>query len=255
MKFAENLLKQLNRLLNIILLLLLLLSLSFAFYALWDNHRVYDSAREVQERLRQWKPEVSETGETADSTNNLAALRALNPDVWAWLEMENTGIDYPIVQGETNLSYISLNVYREYELAGSIFLDSRNTPEPMDAYLLVYGHDVEEHRMFGDLRLYRKAQFFTENRDGILILNNEIRKLRTLACFQAPEGEKRIFDPEFVNSNLNAMLEYVRQHAEQIDEVLFQYAVKAKNPHFLALTTCTDDYKTDSRTIVLAVME
>ena len=253
-KFAETLLKLFQRLLTSILLLLLFFSAAFAIYALWDNYRIYDSAREVQERIRQWKPAETESGDAEDNSESFAGLRAVNPDVWAWLEMENTGIDYPVVQGSTNFSYMSLDIYGEYALAGSIFLDARNSWEPMDSYLLIYGHNVEEHRMFGDLTLYRKSHFFRENRDGRLILKGSIRKLRTIACLQAPEGEIRIFDPERVNADIDAMLDYVLQHSEQIDETLLQRARQLENPHFLALTTCSED-SADSRTILLTIME
>ena len=113
---------------------------AYAGYALWDNRQVYSAAENVQIEMQKLKPEVSEeVGETGPS---FAELLAVNPDVCAWLTVDNTRIDYPVLQGETNLDYINTDVYGNFALAGSIFLDSRNAPTFADGYSLLYGHHM-----------------------------------------------------------------------------------------------------------------
>ena len=56
-----------------------------------------------------------------DESPSLQELQKINPDVCAWLTVDGTKIDYPVVQGETNLEYINQDIYGEFALSGSIF--------------------------------------------------------------------------------------------------------------------------------------
>lgn len=87
-------------------------------------------------------------------------LRKLNPDVKAWITLDNTKIDYPVLQGDINLKYLNRDFFGDTSLSGNIFLDKRNSPDFKDEYSLVHGHHMEKRKMFGDLDLYRKKDFF-----------------------------------------------------------------------------------------------
>lgn len=76
----------------IVAVLLMLLAV-YAGYALWDNQQVYAAAAEVRTSLLEMKP--------AEDGPSFAALRAVNPDVCAWVTLDGTGVDYPVVQGRT----------------------------------------------------------------------------------------------------------------------------------------------------------
>ena len=68
-------------------------------------------------------------------------------------------VRYPVLQGEDNLTYINKDVYGNFALAGSIFLDSNCDRSFQKKYSLLYGHHMAEHKMFGDLDLYEKQKF------------------------------------------------------------------------------------------------
>ena len=76
----------------------------YAVYALWDNHQIYSAAQNVQEDMLKLKPTAEENGPSFEE------LMAVNSDVCAWITLDNTGIDYPVLQGENNLSYINTDV-------------------------------------------------------------------------------------------------------------------------------------------------
>ena len=63
-------------------------------------------------------------------------LLAINPDVCAWVSLDNTKVDYPVLQGANNMIYLNQDVYGDFALAGSIFLDSRNDRTFSDRYSL-----------------------------------------------------------------------------------------------------------------------
>ena len=120
----------------------------YSAYALWDNSQVYAAADNVQAELLQFKPKAG-----ADNGASFEELLGINPDVCAWVTLDNTAIDYPVVQGEDNFTYVNTDVYGDFSLAGSIFLDVNCDKNFTDPYSLLYGHHMEESKMFGDLDL------------------------------------------------------------------------------------------------------
>ena len=118
-----------NALVNLVVILFLSVAGIYAAYALWDNSRVYTAASDVQADMVKIKPAVEEEGGAS-----FEELLAINPDVCAWVMVDNTKIDFPVLQGSTNLTYINRDVYGNFALAGSIFLDTRNQRDFSDAY-------------------------------------------------------------------------------------------------------------------------
>lgn len=254
MKTAAKLLQILNHLVSFAEICLLLLVALFAIYALMDNRQVYQAAGDIQESMLQYKPALSADGESEDRKPNFTALWEINPDICGWITMDGTAIDFPVVQGNSNLDYLNINAYGEYELSGSIFLDTRNAGDWSDPYCLLYGHQIVKHHMFGDLGLYRDHDFFQKNRTGILILPDRVLNLQVLACLQASAAETRIFDPVQANAQLEDLPAWIRTHAEDCNEELLLEFEKTPGWKTIALTTCSDDF-TDSRTVVLALAE
>lgn len=221
---------------------------SFGAYALWDNGQVLTSAADVRAELLQWKPTPETAEETPDNSACFQQLRKINPDVCGWIAMDGTGIDFPILQGENNLSYISRDVFGSFSLAGSIFLDSRDDPAFGESYALLYGHHMADGNMFGDLDRYMEEDFFQKNRTGVLILPEKTFALEIVACMTVSASDRNIFDPEYVRANSGALISYARDHAVCFREDL------TESGKWIALTTCSSEF-TDARTVVLARMQ
>lgn len=234
---------------NLLLSAALLLCGSFGAYALWDNAQVLASAADVQAELLQWKPQkAAEESPVPDNGEAFAQLRRINPDVCAWLTMDGTGIDHPVVQGPNNLSYISRDVFGNFSLAGSIFLDSRDDPKFGEGYALLYGHHMADGNMFGDLDLYKEKIFFSEHKTGQLILPERVYQLEVAACLVTGASDANIFDPERVRDQPGKLMEFFRENGQYIRADLLDREGK-----YLALSTCSTEF-TDARTVVLARM-
>ena len=186
-------------------------------------------------------------------------LRAINKDVTGWVTMPGTAIDYPLLQGETNYSYINTDVYGNFALAGSIFLDSRNDNEYLDVYSLLYGHNMSQHRMFSDVNLYKDQKFFEENQQGELYLPDKKHTLQSVSCIVCPASDWARFNPErWRDMTAEDILQYVQEDALYISETglkALQTALDAdEQPRLVALSTCSDEF-TDARTILLTIMD
>ena len=164
-------------LVSAVVVLFLVVAGAYSAYALWDNSQVYAAADNVQAELLQFKPKAG-----ADNGASFEELLGINPDVCAWVTLDNTAIDYPVVQGEDNFTYVNTDVYGDFSLAGSIFLDVNCDKNFTDPYSLLYGHHMEESKMFGDLQgLYTFAQ------ENALNLNTE-----TLAAMKAAGDDAQV---------------------------------------------------------------
>lgn len=241
-----------NAILNFILIIALLVSGAYAAYALWDNNQVLSAAGDVQADMIKLKPKVEPEAE--DNSASFEELLDINPDVCGWVSMDNTRIDFPILQGDTNFTYINTDVYGNFALAGSIFLDSRNSRDFSDAYSLLYGHHMANGNMFGDLDLYKDATFFRENRTGTLILPEKTYDLEIICCMLLGSSDEYIFEPQSTQYNIKGLLKYVQKEALNVNEDVLTRANETKNVQILALSTCSSEF-TDARTIVLAVMD
>ena len=253
MNFSERFLKVSNALITLVVTLAFLLAGTYAAFALWDNNTVYAAAENVQAEMLQLKPEIDLQQGGGASFEDLLAI---NQDVRAWITLDHTSIDYPILQGATNLTYINTNVYGEFALAGSIFMDTRSDGSFKDHYSLLYGHDMIEGRMFGDLSLYKDEKFFQEYSTGKLILPDRTYDLTVYAVLVLQSSDDAIFDPETHEDGLSDFLKYVDKNALHQRSNLTESLRKTANSQLqiLSLTTCSAEF-TDARTIVLAIME
>ena len=268
-------LKFANAVVSTVIGLALLVTGLYAGYCLWDNNQIYNAAEDVQADMIKIKPIVMEELEDGPS---FADLLELNPDVCAWVAMDNTRIDQPVVQGEHNLSYINTNIYGEYQLAGSIFLDSRNDRTfPEQDYMLTYGHDMENGGMYGDVALYKNEEFFDDNWNGTLIIPTGVYSLEAFACVVVDAADDLLFDPTFWNDrtrdeykvykeNIWDLVDYACELSEQegnkdnhVREETVEWMremewITGVRPQVFALSTCSFEF-TNARTVLLTVMQ
>lgn len=256
MLFHKIVLRTANAIFNLVVICLLLIGGAYSAFALWDNERVYAAAGDVQADMIKIKPEIVLSEETEEKGADFSELLAINEDVCAWITMDGTNIDHPVVQGETNLTYINTDVYGQFSLPGTIFLDSRNKRDFSETYSLLYGHNMADHQMFGDLQLYKEKKFFDENTTGILITPDKTYNLEIIACMVVESNDNLIFEPtSWKHYNTKYLYKFIEEeslyfHADKVEEL---QEMNQREVQILSLSTCSNEY-TDARTIVLTHM-
>ena len=120
------------------------------------------------------KEKEPETGEEIISIG-FDKLKEINPDIFAWIIIDNTYINYPILQGPTDEYYLRKDIYKKYSVAGSIFVYSNANKDFLDENTIIYGHNMKNDRMFsnlhkiynGDLGTNIDIRIYTENKTSI----------------------------------------------------------------------------------------
>ena len=222
-----------DRFIEKIFLLFFLLLFLIGGYTMYDTYIVYNSADNTD--LRSYKPIISVEAEEGWD------MSALSKDVVAWLTVDDTTIDYPIMQGKDNSEYLNKNPFGEYSLSGSIFLDYRNSSDFSDQYSLIYGHHMEYGKMFGALDNFIKKDYFDKHRTGTLTIANKTYKIKFFAALEADGSVSEIFEPNKSNNRLN----YIRENA-----IIFY---EPEGTKLIALSTCKFPETTD-RTIIVGVL-
>ena len=266
-----------NRIISCFAVVVLLAAGAYAAYALWDNFQVYSAAGNVQADMLKIKP----GGPSAD-TKSFEDLYAVNPDICAWLSVDGTQIDHPVLRGETNHSYINTDVYGNFALAGSIFLDSRNDRGFKDSYCLIHGHNMAGGKMFGDLSLFLEKDFFEANKTGQLILPDKAYDLRIFAVVTVQASDALFFKPtakigaaaagtgdpasgngdsasgngesgetDPAGARIDALRRYTEQNAIHFDQGTLSALRADGDVKIIALATCTKGL-TNARLVVLA---
>jgi len=101
-------------------------------------------------------PKIWDSQPTAPISIDFASLKSINDDVIGWIYMEALPqISYPVVQGEDNNTYLHQTYEKNYNFAGTIFIDYENKRDFSDCNTLVYGHNMKNGSMFGMLKKYR----------------------------------------------------------------------------------------------------
>lgn len=233
--------KAFNVLVNGAAALIFLCFLAYAGYALWDNWSILNEPDSLADDLMEYKPT-----NTGDLEYSFAELMALNPDVCAWITMDNTNIDYPVVQGKDNFEYLDKDVLGDPSAAGSIFLDYRNDKEFTDFYTMLMGHHMAEGKMFGDLDLYTDEEFFNENVTGTIYLPDRILKLETVAILDADAYDSVVYRVDWTADAGSEEL------LNRIDElaVYTRGDTLTTEDQIVALSTCSSDY-TNARHILI----
>lgn len=232
---------------NVVVAILLLGGALFAGYSLWDNQQVYAKASDVMNNLLSMRPqEGGDNGPTFDE------LRAINPDVCAWITLEGTQIDYPVVQGEDDLEYLNKDVYGDFALSGSIFLSSLCSNDFSDAYSLIYGHHMANDLMFGDLDFYKDESFFGQHNTGVLMTPDTTYGLQIFAVMTVNASDDTIFSPTSWKYDCSGVVSYAASNADLLNQdVVDEIGASGENERIVSLATCSSD-STEARTVVLA---
>ena len=101
-------------------------------------------------------------------------LKSVNPDVVGWIYIEALdNINYPVVQGDDNETYLHTTYENNYNFAGTIFVDYENSSDFSDCNTLIYGHNMKNGSMFGNLKKFTEDQSTYEKSKYFWILTPE----------------------------------------------------------------------------------
>ena len=180
---------------------------------------------EINEMLSGMK--ATETAETVTEEQSevipvkFEELQAVNPDVYAWITVPGTDIDYPILQHASDNSYYLMhNIDGSYGYPGCIYTENMNSKDFTDNNTVIYGHNMKNGSMFAQLHKFEDPDFFKENREVLIYLPDEVLHYTIFAAhiyddrhllysfdFTDPEVYQKYLDSIFSTRDMSANID------------------------------------------------
>lgn len=118
-----------------------------------------------------------------ESKINFDELIAINSDIKAWIYIEGTNINYPIVQSNNNTYYLKHNYKKEYSSYGSIYMDSTAKDDFTSLNTFIYGHYTSNNSMFGELGNFMNQDFFDSHKNILIYTPDKNYKLEIFSVY------------------------------------------------------------------------
>ena len=174
---------------NSAMLVVVLLLFAFGAFSLWDTNQIHHIAR--SSNYQRYRPMAE-----ADGGVSFTSLQAMNPDVFAWLHVYGTNIDYPVVQGRDNFQYVNTNVHGQHSLAGAIFLDYRNANDFSNFSSIIHGHHMANRVMFGEISEFANRDYFDARRHGTLFFDGREHGIDFFAFVSVDAHDRMVYRPD-----------------------------------------------------------
>lgn len=191
--------------------------------------------------------------ELPDILPEYQALYQKNKKLIGWLKIDDTIIDYPVMQTSNNEYYLEHNFNQEYDSNGSIFLDCDCSVYPRSTNLIIYGHHMKSGKMFGQLQMYAKESYYEEHK--IIQFDTIFEKgtYEVMYVFRSQvfnENDLVFKYYQFINANSGTEFDSYMAEMEKLS--LYDTGVTASyGDCLLTLSTC-DSSQADGRFVVVA---
>ena len=191
--------------------------------------------RHSNEIMQVAKEYVIEDENNNDINVDFEKLREINQEVVGWIKVNNTNIDYPVVQSSDNSFYLSHSLDKEYNAAGWPFVDYRVKSDGNDKNITIYGHNRKDGSMFGSLKNILEPEWY-ENKENLQVTYVTDEGTKTYQVFSVYQIEKETF---YTNTAFDNDEEYISflNELKSRSEVDFNIDLNEEDK-ILTLSTC-----------------
>lgn len=172
------------------------------------------------------------------------------PGMTAWLTVDDTSIDEPVMQGADNTEYLKKDCYGKYSVSGSLFLDSRNSADYTDPYSVIYGHHMRGGAMFGNLSKFLDQDYLETHTSGTLAVGEMVYTLRIFATLDTDAQAMEVYAPQETDPTVT--WDYVKSNAVCWNDAVLKKTA-AMPSRMIAFSTCGKEEQ--ERTVVVGFLD
>lgn len=198
------------------------------------------------------QPESQEEKEPLDIPVDFEKLTEKCSDIYAWIRIPGTDIDYPIVQREgDNAYYLNHTIEGKEKIEGAIFTEDYNMRDFTDPHTVIYGHNMKNGSMFRQLHNYEDKKFLQENQEILIYQPDQILHYQIFAAYVYDNRHLMLSfdckDPDIYAAYLDSVLEQKNMNAT------IDHSVSVtEQDKIVTLSTCNGN--DDERYLVQAVL-
>lgn len=120
-----------------------------------------------------------------ENVQKVINLKQENQEVIGWVQIDNTNINYPILQGSDNKYYLTHNYKKEDTKYGSIYIKSNSSLTSKDINTIIYGHNMKDSQMFNNLIKYENIDFYNEHPIIKIATETEEKEFQIISVFRS----------------------------------------------------------------------
>ena len=221
--------KILRTIINIVLISII----AVCAYKIYDKSAEYKKADESYAQIRLEKEN--------ENNNNLYNKYE---DYRGWIKVDNTNIDYPIVQGKDNSFYLDKDINKNYVSSGSIFMNYLNNGFN-DENTVLFGHHMRNKTMFAQLKKYKEKEFFYGNNNiEIEIKDGKTLKYKVFSVYVTDANDN------YIRTNFDDKTKY-KEFLERIkNKSIYKSDIDVnEDDKIITLSTCSYEFD-DARMVV-----
>lgn len=180
------------------------------------------------------------------------ALKKVNPDVQGWLYQKGTVINYPVVQGTDNDTYLHTRFDKQWSGGGTLFVDCRMEKDFKGFNSIIYGHHMKDGSMFRSIRGYTKEEgYYDKHKTLELATPHGNYHLVVFSAFITKATDEDTYKMTYDEAEKQA---YIDRAWERSELPITRDSVDVtKNDRLVTLSTCAYDYE-EARYIVMCKM-
>lgn len=153
-----------KKIIVLIILLIILSLITFFSYKIYktlhDNKKIDEEITKIKEEVIIEKKEEEKPTDEPPTEEPVSErlpmdfnkLKSINSDTVAWIKINNTNIDYPVVKGTDNTYYLDHSFYKEKNINGWIFENAANSSSFTDENTVLFGHNTNGYTMFSEIK-------------------------------------------------------------------------------------------------------
>lgn len=229
--------------LNIIIYMILFFALIYSGIKILKWYKDKTNNNKIAEQIKSTVivEENEEENENKEKyTVDFNKLKEQNNETVAWIKVNNTNVEYPVVKATDNSFYLNHSFDKSKNSAGWIFADYRNKFDGTDRNIIIYGHNRRDGSMFGSMKnIFNSVRYDNEeNTDITLYTENEKSNYKVFSIYKI-ESEDYYIKTDFSNEN----------EFEKFIEILKKRSIKefdidvSKEDNILTLSTCANNNK------------
>ena len=228
--------------LNIIIYMILLFVLIYSGIKIfkWYNDKTNNNKFAEQIKSTVIVEDKNEDENKEEYTVDFNKLKEQNNETVAWIKVNNTNVEYPVLRATNNSFYLNHSFDKSKNSAGWIFADYRNKFDGTDKNIIIYGHNMRDDSMFGSLKnILNSAWYDNEENTNITLYTENEKSIYKVFSIYKIESEDYYIKTEFSNDN----------EFEKFIETLKKRSIKnfnidiSKEDSILTLSTCANNNK------------
>lgn len=234
--------KNKKKLFNVVMRIIELIFLILLVYSSINIFKWYNNNKENKQIINEIAESVTineDTNEEKKYKINFEELKQKNSDTVAWLKVENTNIEFPIVQANNNSYYLTHNFDKKYNVAGWIFADYKNKLDGTDRNIVVYGHNMRNNSMFGSLKDVITEEWYNneENKYITFVTENDYQTYQVFSVYQI-QTEDYYIQTEFKSNEFTEFIDTITKRSKK------DFGINvSKEDTILTLSTCSNNNK------------